>query len=119
MRLASPKGDFALPDPPPSKVLFISAGSGITPLIAMLRTLKVRGQSPDVVHLHSAPSQDATLFQDELQKRQEEDGNYRLHLQETATDGHVDFEQLDQLVPDWKDRQTWACGPTKAAKAAP
>ena len=117
VRLASPKGDFALPDPPPSKVLFISAGSGITPLIAMLRSLKIRGQSPDIVHLHSAPSLDAALFQDELRARQEEDGNYQLHLQQTSTDGHVDFEQLHRLVPDWKDRQTWACGPTQMLDA--
>src|ERR1700724_472380 len=31
VRLASPKGDFALPDPPPPQVLFVSAGCGITP----------------------------------------------------------------------------------------
>src|SRR5690242_2849572 len=40
VRLAAAKGDFALPDPPPPKVLFISAGSGITPLMGILRSLK-------------------------------------------------------------------------------
>lgn len=64
VRLAAPKGDFALPDPAPPKILFISAGSGITPLMAMLRSLKLRGESPNVVHIHSAPSTDAVIFHD-------------------------------------------------------
>ena len=46
VRLAAPKGDFALPDPPPPKILFVSAGSGITPLMAMLRSLKAADSNP-------------------------------------------------------------------------
>jgi len=42
VRLAAPKGDFILPDPPPAKVLFLTAGSGITPVMGMLRTLQRR-----------------------------------------------------------------------------
>ena len=72
VRLAAPKGDFALPDPPPSKILFVSAGSGITPLMAMLRSLKARGESPDIVHIHSAPSEDAVIFHDELRELEKE-----------------------------------------------
>ena len=112
VRLAAPKGDFALPDPPPPKVLFVSAGCGITPLMAMLRSLKVRGESPDLVHIHSAPSADAVIFHDELRELEKEQSSYRLHLQLTKTDGHLDFGHLDRLVPDWQDRPTWACGPT-------
>ena len=56
VRLAAPKGDFALPDPPPTKLLFVTAGSGITPVMAMLRSLRRRGERPDVVHIHSAPT---------------------------------------------------------------
>ncbi len=66
VRLAAAKGDLALPDPPPPKILFVSAGSGITPLMAMLRTLKARGHHTDIVHVHSAPSADAVIFHDEL-----------------------------------------------------
>ena len=56
VRLAAPKGDFALPDPPPAKLLLVTAGSGITPVMAMLRSMAQRGHTPDVVHVHSAPS---------------------------------------------------------------
>jgi ferredoxin-NADP reductase len=112
VRLAAPKGDFALPDPPPPKILFVSAGSGITPLMAMLRSLRARGERPDVLHIHSAPSADSVIFHDELRELEKEQASYRLHLQLTESDGHLDFGHLDRLVPDWRDRPTWACGPT-------
>jgi stearoyl-CoA 9-desaturase NADPH oxidoreductase len=112
VRLATPKGDFALPDPPPAKILFISAGSGITPLMAMLRSLAARGQKPDIVHVHSAPSKQDVIFHDELRGLEQSHPSYQLHLQLTESDGHLDFQQLHRLVPDWQDRPTWACGPT-------
>src|SRR5689334_4352214 len=80
VRLATPKGDFALPDPPPEKILFISAGSGITPLMAMLRSLTARGQKPDIVHVHSAPSKDGVIFHDELRALENSQSRYKLHL---------------------------------------
>ncbi|MCT7659045.1 ferredoxin reductase [Mycobacterium sp. CPCC 205710] len=112
VRLAAPKGDFALPDPPPEKLLFVSAGSGITPLMAMLRSLTARGQSPDIMHLHSAPSAEEVIFHDELRALEASQPGYKLHLQLTKEDGKLDFERLDDLVPDWRERPTWACGPT-------
>ena len=111
VRLAAPKGDFALPDPPPAKVLFVTAGSGITPVIAMLRSLKKRGQNPDIMHVHSAPTADAVIFHDELRALERAQPGYRLHLQLTADMGQVDFAAFDGVVADWKDRSTWACGP--------
>jgi ferredoxin-NADP reductase len=112
VRLAAPKGDFALPDPPPPKILFVSAGSGITPLMAMLRSLTARGQNPDIVHLHSAPTVEDVIFHDELRNLEVSEPGYRLHLQLTKQDGKLDFDDLDDLVPDWRERPTWACGPT-------
>ncbi|HEV7420661.1 MAG TPA: ferredoxin reductase [Mycobacterium sp.] len=111
VRLAAPKGDFALPDPPPPKLLFITAGSGITPVMAMLRSLQRRGESPDVVHLHSAPTADDVIFHDELRALEQEQSGYRLCLQLTADKGKIDFDALDDVVPDWKSRSAWACGP--------
>ena len=112
VRLAAPRGDFALPDPPPPTILFISAGSGITPLMAMLRSLSARRQSADIVHLHSAPSADAVIFHDELRELEAAQAGYRLHLQLTRQDGKLDFNEIDTMVPDWRQRPTWACGPT-------
>ena len=96
VRLAAPKGEFALPDPPPPKILFISAGSGVTPVMAMLRSLKARGQRPDIVHIHSAPSAESVIFHDELRELEATQPGYRLHLQLTHEDGKVDFGNLDE-----------------------
>ncbi|MFY9768567.1 MAG: ferredoxin reductase, partial [Mycobacterium sp.] len=111
VRLAAPKGDFALPDPAPPKLLFVTAGSGITPVIAMLRTLQKRGQHADIVHIHSARTADDVIFHDELRDLERSQPDYRLHLQLTAEMGKFDFAGLDDVVQDWKERSAWACGP--------
>jgi ferredoxin-NADP reductase len=112
VRLAAPKGDFALPDPPPPKLLLVTAGSGITPIMAMLRSMGQRGHRPDVVHIHSAPSVDEVIFHDELRNLESEQAGYVLHLQLTGADGHLDLaSDLDGIAPDWRQRPTWACGP--------
>ena len=118
VRLAAPKGDFALPDPAPQKALFITAGSGITPVMAMLRTLKSRGEHPDVVHIHSAPSADDVIFHDELRELESSEPTYQLHLQLTEAQGHFDFDKLEDIVADWKDRPAWVCGPSALLDAA-
>src|SRR6185437_7006732 len=54
VRLGGIEGTFVLPDPLPAKLLFISAGSGITPIMSMLRHLDQSGELGDAVLLHSA-----------------------------------------------------------------
>lgn len=112
VRLAAPKGDFALPEPPPEKILFITAGSGITPVMAMLRTFQSRGQQADIVHIHSAPTEADVIFRDELRELENSQPGYRLHLQLTGTDGHLEFGKLADIAADWKERPAWVCGPS-------
>jgi len=118
VRLAAPRGEFVLPDPPPAAMLFVTAGSGITPIMSMLRTLSRRGGVTDIVHLHSAPTADESLFADELAALAREHPGYRLRLRATRTEGRLDLggpggpQALDAEVPDWRERVTWACGPT-------
>ena len=50
-----PQGDFYLPDASPIQPLFITAGSGITPAMSMLRSLILQKRLPDTVHIHYAP----------------------------------------------------------------
>ena len=66
VRLALPEGDFVLPDPPPARTLFLVGGSGITPVMAMLRTLDRRDTMPDVVMHYSSPTEERMIFRDEL-----------------------------------------------------
>jgi ferredoxin-NADP reductase len=111
VRLAAPQGNFVMPDPAPAKVLFITGGSGITPVMSMLRTLERRAQITDVVHLHSAPTESDVMFAGELSGLERGHDGYRLRLRSTRTQGRLDLSRLDDEVPDWRERQTWACGP--------
>jgi ferredoxin-NADP reductase len=115
VRLAAPQGDFVLPDPPPAKVLFLTAGSGLTPVMAMLRTLKRRQTFPDVVLVHSAPTETDVLFRDELHSLAA-DISYQERL--TDRDGMLSLERIGDVVPDWTERETWACGPPAMLDAA-
>ncbi len=111
VRLAAPQGNFVMPDPAPAKVLFITAGSGITPVMSMLRTLARREQITDIVHLHSAPTESDVMFAAELSEFARDHDSYRLSLRSTRTHGRLDLSRVDDEVPDWRERQTWACGP--------
>ncbi|MGH3559920.1 MAG: ferredoxin reductase, partial [Mycobacterium sp.] len=111
VRLAAPQGNFVLPDPAPPAVLFITAGSGITPVMSMLRTLVRRNQITDVIHLHSAPTAADVMFDAELDQLARDHPGYRLRLRATRSQGRLDLNRLDAEVPDWRGRQTWACGP--------
>jgi ferredoxin-NADP reductase len=114
VRLAAPQGNFVMPDPAPASVLFLTAGSGITPVMSMLRTLERRkqiGGPGHVVHVHSAPTASDVMFGGELAQLADAHDGYRLRLRATRTDGRLDLSRLDEEVPDWRDRQTWACGP--------
>jgi stearoyl-CoA 9-desaturase NADPH oxidoreductase len=111
VRLAAPQGNFVMPDPAPASVLFITGGSGITPVMSMLRTLARRDQVTDIVHLHSAPTESDVMFASELADLERSQDGYRLRLRSTRTEGRLDLARLDDEVPDWRERQTWACGP--------
>jgi stearoyl-CoA 9-desaturase NADPH oxidoreductase len=118
VRLAAPQGNFVLPDPSPPAVLFITAGSGITPVMSMLRTLVRRDQITDVIHLHSAPTAADVMFGAELDQLARDHAGYRVRLRTTRSQGRLDLTRLDTEVPDWRERQTWACGPEGMLNAA-
>lgn len=118
VRLALPQGEFVLPDPPPSKILFWTGGSGITPVMSMLRTLHRRATMPDVVHLHSAPSRDQFIFGNELRAMAESHPGLRLVENFDDVDGRFELAQLDHACTDWRERQVWVCGPAPMLKAA-
>lgn len=116
VRLALPEGDFVLPEPPPAKLLFLVGGSGITPVMAMLRTLDRRARKndramPDVVLHYSSPTPERMIFRDELNALEERHDGLTVHRLHTDTDGMLDLGEIETFCPDWADRDTWACGP--------
>ncbi|MFT3900761.1 MAG: ferredoxin reductase [Gordonia sp. (in: high G+C Gram-positive bacteria)] len=110
VRLAAPQGEFVLPEPLPPKLLFLTAGSGITPIISMLRTVAHRHQSSDIVLVHSAPAPEDVLFADEL-ARYAESGLVDVHIHHTRDGGRLSPDGIADLCADWAERETWACGP--------
>jgi ferredoxin-NADP reductase len=105
------EGDFVLPDPLPGKLLFISAGSGITPIISMLRALCLADGIKDAVLLHSARTEEGVIFGGELRYMARRFPGFRLHEQHTLTMGRLTVEHLDELCPDWRQREAFASGP--------
>jgi ferredoxin-NADP reductase len=118
VRLNAPQGDFFLPDPPPDKILFLTAGSGLTPVMGMLRMLQRRQSMSDVVLVHSAPSEQDVLFRRELHAMAEQNPSLRLHEQLTDSMGMLGLDQLSGVCADWPERETWACGPPALLDAA-
>jgi len=111
IRLGGVEGDFVLPDPVPEKLLFISAGSGITPIMSMLRHLDRSEELDDVFHIHSARHEDEVIFGDRLADLERDRSGYRLHRQITGSQGRFGPDDLDRLCPDWRERETFASGP--------
>ena len=108
VQLDQAQGDFVLPEATPERVLFLTAGSGITPVMAMLRAgLHTRA---DVVLVHSAPNRDDVIFGAELRALAAA-GSLRLIERHTDSDGLLGVHELDGLIPDHLDREVWACGP--------
>jgi stearoyl-CoA 9-desaturase NADPH oxidoreductase len=117
VRLGGVEGTFVLPDEAPEKMLFISAGSGITPVMSMLRSLEHTEDIGDVVHLHSARTEAAAIFGDQLRGLEERQDGYKLELRLTSEQGRFAPEHLDELCPDWRERETFACGPAEMLDA--
>ena len=115
--LDPPQGEFVLP-PVPRPLLMVTGGSGITPVIGMLRTLVARDALRDVVLLHSAPAPDDVLFATELAAYDRGYEGFRLVVRHTDTDGMLDLTRVADLVPDWRRREVYACGPAGLLDAA-
>jgi stearoyl-CoA 9-desaturase NADPH oxidoreductase len=111
VRLGGVEGTFVLPDPPPERLLFISAGSGITPIMSMLRSLHRNDAIGDAVHVHSARDEEGVIFADLLREIDSEQPSYRLHLQLTGRQGRIAPADLDRLCPDWRERHAFLSGP--------
>jgi len=109
LHLDQASGDFTLPPVPPARMLFITAGSGVTPVIGMLRNHL--DDLNDVVVVHSAPTRPEVIFGEQL-RDWARTGRLRLVERHTEIEGILVPTDLDELVPDWREREAWVCGPT-------
>lgn len=108
VQLDAATGDFVLPAERPAKALFVTGGSGITPVMGMLR--HAGGELADAVLVHSAPTPADVLFAGELRALARA-GRVRLVEWHSDTAGFLTPDALAAAVPDLAERETWACGP--------
>jgi ferredoxin-NADP reductase len=107
-------GGFVLPRPAPAKLLFVSGGSGITPIFSLLTDLAAQGGLRNAVLLHYAPTREDVIFHDRLVALAERHPGLRLLLRFTRgknADARFGEEGLRGLVPDFVERHTFLCGP--------
>jgi ferredoxin-NADP reductase len=119
VHLEQAAGEFVLPRPG-TKLLFVTAGSGITPVIGMLRNLFPvadsgvvrlgRSADHDITVVHVAPSEPDSIFIANLGSL-DDAGLIRLVPRYTDVHGDFDVSALSELVPDLHERSTLACGP--------
>lgn len=103
-----------------AKLLFVTAGSGVTPVVGMLRNLfpvtdagvvrPARSAHLDVTVVHVAPSRPDSIFIRDLEAL-DAAGAIRLVARYDDVHGLLDVDALGDLVPDLDERATYACGP--------
>jgi ferredoxin-NADP reductase len=111
VRLTPAEGDFVLPEPLPDRLLFLTAGSGITPVAAMLRSLAAAQRMPDAVLVLCAPAPEDVIFGPYLRTLATRWKSLRLYERHTRAGGRLTMAQVRDICPDWRERHAWVCGP--------
>ncbi len=109
----------------PDKLLFISGGSGITPVMSMSRYLHDRADQRDVVFLHSARTAGDLVFGDELRLISRRHTGFRTFFTLTEAEppdwsglrGRITLSLIEDAIPDFRDRTVFLCGPTPFMEA--
>jgi ferredoxin-NADP reductase len=116
--LSQAEGDFALPDERPEQLLLISGGSGITPVMSMLRTLCHEGYRGRVAFLHYGRDEHDVAYRRQLAELAAGHANVRLlhgYSRQPGAgelDGRFELAHVRAAGIDLAEALTFACGPT-------
>lgn len=120
VRASGPAGIFTLPRNERKKYMFISAGSGITPSLAMTTYLYDRGTNIDVAFVHCAQRPKDIIARQRLEQMAsrvpslklffivEEDDPYRVW---TGLRGRLNQLMIGLIAGDYLERDVYCCGP--------
>ena len=117
IRVDGPFGDFHLTALPCERPLLLSAGSGITPMWAMLRDELAKRPDADIRFIHSARSPEDVIFASDLAALAEAHAGVRhaLVLEQAPAAypwvGRLTPAMLRELAPDLLARHVYLCGP--------
>lgn len=126
INLTGPMGKFTCFEKPTKKLLLISAGSGITPMMAMSRWIYDTCADVDTVFFHSARSPQDIIFHQELKLLSAQYPNFRLAVSTTRREpgqswmgftGRLDAVMMKLIAPDYCDRTVYVCGPNPFMEA--
>jgi len=113
-------GKFTCFPNPALKLLMISAGSGITPMMSMSRWIADTAGETDVVFFHSARTPGDIIFRQELEFMAARLDNFHLAIATTQSQsgqpwygyrGRLNEAMLQLIAPDFRDRTVYVCGP--------
>jgi ferredoxin-NADP reductase len=121
VHLAGAQGMFTLPEPRPERLVLISGGSGITPVLSMLRTLIDEGHGGEIAFLHFARTRADWLYEPEV--RALASRHPRLRVTYLTTRGpdprRLDAAALQTGMADLSAATAAVCGPPGLVDAAP
>jgi glycine betaine catabolism B len=126
LTIKGPAGRFSCFTYPTSKMLFIGAGSGITPLMSMGRWISDTTADVDVKFLASFKSPQDIIFRKELELISARHSRFRVAISLTSTwgkteswtglTGRINTAMIRILVPDLHERHVFLCGPEPFAE---
>ncbi|PSF39462.1 flavodoxin [Aphanothece hegewaldii CCALA 016] len=121
IKINPPRGKFTCVDHNSKKLLFISAGSGITPMMSMSRWLYDTATDRDIIFFHSAKTSQDLIFAQELNLLATQNPRFKLAVTLTretwnGLTGHIDEAMIQQIAPDYKERAIYVCGPHEFRK---
>ncbi|WP_121310400.1 hybrid-cluster NAD(P)-dependent oxidoreductase [Paraburkholderia sp. BL17N1] len=126
VRVLGPSGEFTCARHPARKFLFLSAGSGITPLMSMSRAHHELGEDGDIVFVHSARTPDDIIFARELDLIASNQAHFRTafvcervgaRTNWPGVTGFLTLPLLKLIAPDYLEREIFTCGPAPYMQA--
>jgi glycine betaine catabolism B len=126
IRVLGPSGEFTCARHPARKFLFLSAGSGITPLMSMSRAHHELGEDSDIVFVHSARTPDDIIFARELDLIASNQAHFRTafvcervgaRTNWPGVTGFLTLPLLKLIAPDFMEREIFICGPAPYMQA--
>ncbi|HXZ14895.1 MAG TPA: FAD-binding oxidoreductase, partial [Roseiarcus sp.] len=120
LRAVGPMGDFTCARRPGQKYLFLSGGSGATPVMSMARSHFDLATGADIVFLHSARTPADIIFRRELEHMAARETAFRIAAMCEADApfepwhglrGRLSRAHLEAVAPDFMQREIYVCGP--------
>jgi ferredoxin-NADP reductase len=111
VRVSRPLGDFYLPLDFRNPVVFFAGGIGITPALAMVRSMEQLTGVPAIHVDYSALTRDEFAYAHELTEAAEHEQKLHVNLRATGQQGMLDQKDVDQLVQRYPDASFYICGP--------